>query len=299
MNECYYMGMSLMTLFMSLFPTSAVNPSNVQVPAKAPAYLAYHCQAEGTENQYQRSLELLFSPNKTPHYGEGFACLDASAKGGDVKAQFFLGMAFNEGIKIKNAQDEDYIPQDKVQARYWLEQSAKQGDPEAQLYLARLYLVGQGGNADATLARYWFEKSAKQGNTDAQKELATLYLKGKNPILAYQWFRIAEKQSMAMKDAPKQDKTLRLRLQELQTHLPPEEKAKIDAMVAMWQPKVQQQFGDVLPAKKPYSLPATESVVVAPSQAKPSMPFLNWRLNGVPLPNEKATPSPSVNLPAS
>jgi TPR repeat protein len=299
MNECYYMGMSLMTLFMSLFPTSTVDPTDAPMPAKAPAYLAYHCQAEGTENQYQRSLELLFSPNKTPQYGEGFACLDASAKGGDVKAQFFLGMAFNEGIKVKNAQDEDYIPQDKIQARYWLEQSAKQGDSEAQFYLARLYQAGQGGNADGTLARYWYEKSAKQGNTEAQKELATLYLKGKNPHLAYQWFRIAEKQAIAMKDAPRQDNSLRLRLQELQTLLTHEERIKIDALVASWHPQVQQQFGDVLPSKKPYSFPATESVVVAPSQAKPSMPLLNWRMNVLPLPNKKATPPPSVNLPAS
>jgi len=293
------MGMSLMTLFMSLFPTSTINPSDAPKVAKSPAYLAYHCKVEGTENQYQRSLELLFSPNKTPQYGEGFACLDASAKGGEVKAQFFLGMAFNEGIKVKDAQAHDYIPQDKVQARYWLEQSAKQGDSEAQLYLARLYQVGQGGNADGTLARYWFEKAAKQGNTEAQKELAHLYLKGKNPHLAYQWFRIAEKQALAMKNVPKQDNSLRLRLQELQTHLTLEERAKIDAIVASWHPQVQQQFGDVLPSKKPYSFPATESVVVAPSQAKPSLPFLNWRLNVPPVSSEKHAPMRSLDLPAS
>ncbi|MFN7311578.1 MAG: tetratricopeptide repeat protein [Vampirovibrionales bacterium] len=303
MNECYYMGMSLMTLFMSLFPTSSVKAPETHSSAKAPAYLAYRCQAQDSQSQYQRSLELLFSPNKTPQYGEGFACLDASAKGGEVKAQFFLGMAFNEGIKVKDAQAHDYIPQDKVQARYWLEQSAKQGDSEAQLYLARLYQAGQGGNADGTLARYWFEKSAKQGNTDAQKELANFYLKGKNPHLAYQWFRIAEKQAnkqaIALKDAPKQDKTIRLRLQELQTYLTQEERAKIDAIVASWHPQVQQQFGDVLPSKKPYSFPATESVVVAPSQAKPSMPFLNWRLNVPPVSNEKHAPTHPIDLPAS
>jgi hypothetical protein len=300
MNECYYMGMSLMTLFMSLFPTTEVNPSQASLPAKAPAYLAYRCPAEGTENQYQRSLELLFSPRQTPQYGEGFACLDASAKGGQGKAQFFLGMAFNEGIKVKNAQAQDYIPQDKVQARYWLEQSAKQGEADAQLYLARLYQSGQGGNPDFTLARYWFEKSAKQGNTEAQKELASLYLQGKNHPLAYQWFRIAEKQnekqSLSAKAASqKPDKTLKLRLQELQALLTLEERAKIDAVVVSWHPEVQQQFNDVVPSPKPVSFPATEVI----SPAKPSSPFLNWRMAPFSPSSEKTPRLPSFQLPAS
>ena len=307
MNECYYMGMSLMTLFMSLFPTTEVNPSQASLPAKAPAYLAYRCPAEGTENQYQRSLELLFTPKQTPQYGEGFACLDASAKGGQGKAQFFLGMAFNEGIKVKNAQAQDYIPQDKVQARYWLEQSAKQGEADAQLYLARLYQGGQGGNPDSTLACYWFEKSAKQGNTEAQKELASLYLQGKNHPLAYQWFRIAEKQSekqsLASKapSAHKPDKTLQLRLQELQALLTLEERAKIDAVVVSWHPEVQQQFNDVLPSPKPLSFPATEAMVSAPiiSPAKPSSPLLNWRMAPFSPSSEKPARLPSFHLPAS
>ena len=297
MNECYYMGMSLMALFMSLFPTTKLDAPETTVSAKPPAYLAYHCEVEGVENQYQLSLERLFSQTQAPRYGEGFACLDASAKGGHPKAQFFLGMAFNEGVKVKEA----FIVQDKAQARYWLEQSAKQGDGEAQLYLARLYQVGQGGNADGTLARYWFEKSARQGSIDAQKELATFYLNGKNHALAYQWFRIAEKQLLALKDVYRQDNNLRLRLSELKKHLDPAEMTKMDAIVATWQPQVQQQFGDTASDLKASNASGVAAVVLASPTSKASKhspSVFNLRLNLFPLPNAKKEPPAPVDPPA-
>lgn len=53
---------------------------------------------------------------------------------------------------------------------------AENGDSEAQLLLARMYLAGQGIAKDSDQATKWFKASAAQGNADAQFFLGSMYL---------------------------------------------------------------------------------------------------------------------------
>ncbi len=245
MNECYYMGMSLMTLFMGLFPSSPPKmDAHLAVANQPPVYLSYHCEAEGAEAQYQQSIKTMFPlDGQKADYGQGFACLDAAAKGGHPKAQFYLGMSFKQGTVLENEFHVAFVPQNKVQARYWLEQSAKQGDAEAQFYLATFYTTGEGGGADDTLARYWYEKAALQGHAHAQKQLALAYLNGKgidvNPALSYQWFRVAQKTLV-------NDLSIQKSIADLEPQLSDAQRRELDLRVAVWVPKSQPQFSAML-----------------------------------------------------
>ena len=53
---------------------------------------------------------------------------------------------------------------------------ANQGKAEAQLYLGKMYMVGQGVLKDPDQAIKWFKASAVQGNADAQFFLGAMYL---------------------------------------------------------------------------------------------------------------------------
>lgn len=54
--------------------------------------------------------------------------------------------------------------------------SAQQGNAEAQLYLGKMYLQGQGVLKDPNEAVKWFKASAVQGDADAQFFLGSYYL---------------------------------------------------------------------------------------------------------------------------
>lgn len=55
-----------------------------------------------------------------------------------------------------------------------LEQSAKQGDAQAQFQLGLLYFKGDEVQQDYKQAKDWFEKAAKQGHVAAQYNLDIL-----------------------------------------------------------------------------------------------------------------------------
>lgn len=56
--------------------------------------------------------------------------------------------------------------------------AAERGNPTAQSYLGRLYLMGWGVPKNLTMAASWYRKAADQGNTAAQNNLGTLYANG-------------------------------------------------------------------------------------------------------------------------
>jgi TPR repeat protein len=51
-------------------------------------------------------------------------------------------------------------------------------DPEAQYYLGRLYLCGEGAHKDATQAARWLRLSAEKGDHRAQALLGEMLFKG-------------------------------------------------------------------------------------------------------------------------
>ena len=52
-------------------------------------------------------------------------------------------------------------------ARYWFEEAAKQGMPEAQHNLAVMLYIGQGGEREFRKARSWLKAAGGQGYADA------------------------------------------------------------------------------------------------------------------------------------
>ena len=79
-----------------------------------------------------------------------------------------------------------------------LQPAAEQGDVEAQLFLANLYLSGTGVEPDPALARTWYEAAARTGNRDALFNLGAIYDKAigvqRDPAEALKWFTRAADQ---------------------------------------------------------------------------------------------------------
>ena len=106
------------------------------------------------------------------------------AQKGEAKAQYHLGVLFNDGKGV---------PQDFTQAAKWYTQAASQGHVKAQLYLGLLYQKGQGVEQDYRQAAIYYLKAASQGDTKAQYYLGLLFYGGKgvgqNKEEALKWLK--------------------------------------------------------------------------------------------------------------
>jgi TPR repeat protein len=72
---------------------------------------------------------------------------------------------------------------------------AEQGNAVAQLFLGRMYMMGQGVLKDPDQAVKWFKASAAQGNADAQFFLGSMYLlPQKNISEGVKWLRLSAEQ---------------------------------------------------------------------------------------------------------
>jgi TPR repeat protein len=72
---------------------------------------------------------------------------------------------------------------------------SEQGNAEAQFFLGKMYLVGQGVPKDSDLAIKWFKASAAQGNADAQFFLGSIYLLPHKDIAeGVKWLRLSAEQ---------------------------------------------------------------------------------------------------------
>lgn len=89
----------------------------------------------------------------------------------------------------------DGVEKDYVKARGLFENAAKEGNIEAQGYLAIFYEKGLGGDKDISKAIYWYKKSAINGNAFSQYSLGYIYFSGKyldkNVQYAFQWYKKA------------------------------------------------------------------------------------------------------------
>jgi TPR repeat protein len=76
-----------------------------------------------------------------------------------------LGLCFYAGFGVEqNYQD----------ALIWLQQSAEQGNSNAQYLIGFIYANGDGVVEDQQQAVVWYRKAALQGNQSAQDELKQL-----------------------------------------------------------------------------------------------------------------------------
>ena len=91
------------------------------------------------------------------------------AEEGDVDAQYYLGVLYDNG---------DGVPQDYKEAVRWYKLAAEQGVAEAQFNLGNMYYDGQGVSVDYKEAVRWFTLAAEQGDVDAQYNLDLIHRKG-------------------------------------------------------------------------------------------------------------------------
>ena len=77
---------------------------------------------------------------------------------GDAGAQNDIGQMFLMAGKIHAA-------------RYWLEQSANQGDPDSMQWLGQCYAKGEGVPMDENLSMMWLAKAAALGHVIAKAQM--------------------------------------------------------------------------------------------------------------------------------
>jgi TPR repeat protein len=88
------------------------------------------------------------------------------------------------------------VPKDPDQANKWFRQAAMQGNAESQFFLGAWYLLP---HRDVTEGLKWMQLSAEQGNKDAQLLLGRAYLQGelpRDPVQADMWLRLAAKNNL-------------------------------------------------------------------------------------------------------
>ena len=156
---------------------------------------------------------------------EAVAGLLPLAQGGDVWAQFELGLAYSAGLGVEKQPEEAVkwfrktieqgfalgqaalgrcylggigVKKDPDEAFQWLQKAADQGFPEALLLVGHCYLNGLGVGKSAQGALTWYTKSAEAGLAEAQYTVATCYSLGrgteKNMGEAAKWFAKAAEQ---------------------------------------------------------------------------------------------------------
>ena len=81
------------------------------------------------------------------------------AEQGDAKAQYALGLMYDEGMGV---------PEDDAEAAEWFRKAAEQGLAEAQYTLGFMYANGKGVPKDSVEAVRWYRMAAAQGHVEAQ-----------------------------------------------------------------------------------------------------------------------------------
>lgn len=185
------------------------------------------------------------------------ACLCAAA--------ILLTAQFSAAADLKSAESA-YKRKDYAAALKEFTPAAQQGNAEAQYYLGKMYLIGQGvrtdrqraiklfkasanqGNADAQFflgtiyllphkdipqGLMWMRLSAEQGNQDAQLLLGQTYLQGlkelrRDPVLADKWLRLAARNNLPFYG---------LQLQGAEKQMSPADIEKGKALAEAWKPK--------------------------------------------------------------
>ena len=92
-----------------------------------------------------------------------------AAKGGNVNAQFSIGVLYSLGTGVKK---------DGQKALAWFEKAAQQGHVKAQLSVGNAYFEGKDIPQNYSKAAFWFHKAAEKDERDAYASLGELYEKG-------------------------------------------------------------------------------------------------------------------------
>lgn len=120
-------------------------------------------------------------------YLDDYANRLRSAEAGDAEAQLRLGQRFLWG--------ENDIPLDRMQAIYWFQKSAENGNVEAMFRLGWCMEFGFGKDEDHIAAMKYYRQAAEGGNSKAMDRLGRYYLYGdgipQDAQEAARWFWLA------------------------------------------------------------------------------------------------------------
>lgn len=115
-----------------------------------------------------------------------------------------------------------------------IQQSAEQGDVQAQFFLGSLYRDGQGVEKDLTETLKWWNEAARLGHVDAQFALGEIYAGGygvaRDYVRSYMWFDITAAQTATPWLAP----IARSNRDALVDRMSPAEISKAREMAAEW-----------------------------------------------------------------
>jgi len=98
---------------------------------------------------------------------QGFGALMELAKGGNVRAQYLVGLSYAKG---------DGVDQSPDLAAFWYQQAAYSGDRDAQNNFGVMYVKGEVVAQDVIEAYKWFSLAAQQGSAGAGKNRDQLSL---------------------------------------------------------------------------------------------------------------------------
>ena len=123
---------------------------------------------------------------KSGDYGTALDAFRAAAADGDVRAQYNLGIMFDNGYGVQ---------QKYMEAADWYRVAAERGYADAQYNLGAMYDYGHGVPRDHAQAERWYRAAAEQGDADAQYSLAVMYNCGEGVVqdlpYAQMWFSLA------------------------------------------------------------------------------------------------------------
>lgn len=96
-------------------------------------------------------------------YAEAIHWFRKAAEQGNVKAQFSLGLKYEEGQEVL---------QNYAEAIRWYRKAAEEGEGHAQFNLGVMYAKGQGVQQDYVQGYLWIDLAASRSNGDAQRKFA-------------------------------------------------------------------------------------------------------------------------------
>ncbi len=171
-------------------PASA-SPQTAALPPPAPPTAPPPAVTPPPSDSAQ-GFPTLTQPTEAPPPAREADDLEKAARGGDVKAQYELG--------VIAAQPEVGNP-DYGKAAYWFREAAVQGNASAQYNLGVLYEHGFGVGADDVRALLWYHSAAEQGHARAQYNLGVFYAQGRGIPTDYgeaqRWFKRSADQGIA------------------------------------------------------------------------------------------------------
>jgi TPR repeat protein len=102
-------------------------------------------------------------------YKKAFLLLEKSARLGHARAQYNLGVMYDNGLGVNT---------NPKKAFDWYRKAAEQGNEDAQFNLGVAYTLGVVVTQNYDKALDWYHKAAEQGQSDAQNNLGVMYDNG-------------------------------------------------------------------------------------------------------------------------